>query len=187
MIKIQLAIIGLSLFALFCAAPEVSKPQNGDSIPSAGNLETPALLRLTYDLAFRPPANYVMEEVGNLHEKGNRYKIRFGMPGINLTRLTISSTNTENRSKFPYEVSDREIEKAKWKKYYYLKVKDQPNSATVSLFSCTGDLVCVRWEWFYNGFLVVFESETELKKGVVEQDGLAEAYHDLIEKHLLVY
>jgi hypothetical protein len=190
---IQTAICSIVFFLLLgCVAPEVSNQLDTsgnavgmDNFPDSGKNQD--ILRLTYDVAFKPPAGYILDEKGSLHDKGNRYKIHFKNGIGSFLYLTISSTNTENSTKFPYEVSDKEIEKASWKKYYYLPVKDKPNSATISLFACGGDLACARWEWYYNGYLIVFESKGRITEGEISQEILAENYHSLIEKHLLVY
>lgn len=175
-------------FLVSCAAPEISV--QGETVPSppenAVTSGKDTILRLTYDVAFRLPPQAVVEEKGNLHEKGNRYRIRISETS-GFALMTISSTNTENRFRFPYEWSDKEIEKAKWKRYYYLPISDKPNSATVSLISCGVDLLCARWEWYYNGFLLVFESRAVVPESKWQTEKIAENYHFLIEKHLLVY
>lgn len=200
MVRFKTTPILIFLFAILClnqcALPEVINAVQEDgnmaqenALPVATGTEkpNPSLLRLTYDTAFRPPPGYILEEKGNLHEKGNVYKIRFPVELHGFLHLKISSTNTENTSRFVYEVSQKELEKAKWKKYYYLPVQNKPNSATITIFSCSGDLACARWEWYYNNFLIVFESRGRLSESDLNQKSFAENYHSLIEKHLLVY
>jgi hypothetical protein len=177
----------LLVFFGFCNSPEVQDQL--ETIPPGPEVaQASELLRLSYDSAFRVPTGGIVEERSNLHEKGNRYKIRMASGNLPFNRITVSSTNSENRSRFPYEVSEKEIEKAKWKKYYYMPVRGHRHSATISLFSCGGGgLACLRWEWNYNGFLLVIESEGSLPRGELNQEDLAETYHSLVEKHLLIY
>ncbi|MCC5814527.1 MAG: hypothetical protein JJT78_07210 [Leptospira sp.] len=187
---ILLIIMQFSLL-LFCALPEVvlAPAEGGNELGEEASTAKPStdLLRLTYDTAFRPPPGAVLEEKGSLHEKGNVYRLRFPISIYKFSYLKISSTNSENSSRFVYEVSEKEIEKAKWKKYYYLPVHGKPNSATISLFACGNNLSCARWEWYYNGFLIVFESKGEFSENDINQKSIAENYHEIIEKHLLVY
>jgi len=151
------------------------------------NDQRPALLRLTYYLAFRPPPDYKLLEKGDVDNKGNRYKISFSSIAGLFSEMIISSTNTENKSRFKYEIPQSEVEKAKWKKYFYMKVQDEPNKATLTIFSCKKNLACLRWEWTYKGFLVVFESEGELPPLDKADEELVNTYHTLVEKHLLLY
>jgi hypothetical protein len=189
---ILLIIMQFSLL-LFCSLPEVVLAPSEEQIKmeekdlSQGKPISSELLRLTYDTAFRPPPGAILEEKGSLHEKGNVYRLRFPTSIYKFSYLKISSTNSENSSRFVYEVSEKEIEKAKWKKYYYLPVHGKPNSATISLFACGNNLSCARWEWYYNGFLIVFESKGEFSENDINQKSIAENYHEIIEKHLLVY
>src|SRR5690554_6888160 len=118
---IQKTIVTLVFFLMSnCVAPEISNQldsnENGlvrtDSFSNSEKNQN--ILRLNYDVAFKPPTGYILDEKASLHDKGNRYKIHFKDRIGSFLNLTISSTNTENSTKFPYEVSDRDIEKAKW-------------------------------------------------------------------------
>lgn len=193
---LSVLILPILVFGLqFCAHPEVVEPSEGTRTQSklgsvlGGKESHPELLRLTYDIAFRPPPGYKLEEKSSLHDRGNLYRVRFPIELNGFQYLKISSTNTDNYSSFEYEVPQRELEKSKWKKYYYLPVQNKPNPATITLFSCSNHQVCARWEWSYNGFLVVFESKGNLPPtdDNLNPKKIAENYHQIIEKHLLVY
>lgn len=179
----------------YCSSPEVLGPSKENKNPTKiSNIlkskeSNPELLRLTYDIAFRPPPGYILEEKSSLHDRGNLYRVKFPIELYGFEYLKISSTQSENYNFFEYEVSKKEFEVAKWKKYYYLPVQNKTNPATITLFACGKNLVCARWEWTYNGFLVVFESKgnpPDQEQGL-NLKAIAENYHQIIEKHLLVY
>jgi hypothetical protein len=188
--KFSNLIIILFLLGIFssCSTSEVQQDKDlNDKNNTDTNDQRPALLRLTYYLAFRPPPDYKLLEKGDVDNKGNRYKISFSSIAGLFSEMIISSTNTENKSRFKYEIPQSEVEKAKWKKYFYMKVQDEPNKATLTIFSCKKNLACLRWEWTYKGFLVVFESEGELPPLDKADEELVNTYHTLVEKHLLLY
>lgn len=169
----------------YCARGDGENNKNSTNVLK--NQDRPTLLRLTYYLAFRPPPDYVMLEKGDVDEKGNRYKISFSSIGGIFSQMRISSTNSENKSRFQYEVSRTEFEKSKWKKYYYHPVQDEPNQASLTVFSCKKNLTCLRWEWNYKGFLIVFESEGEMPPLEKAEEEMGKTFHSLVEKHLLLY
>ncbi len=188
MVKKACTVLLLLLSSFHCSSPEVLDVVDDKNSTTKGSKKgNPDLLRLTYDLAFRPPPGYILEEKASLHDKGNLYRIRFPIELNGFSYLKISSTNSENSGLFEYEVSRRELENAKWKKYYYLPVQDKPNPATLILVSCGEGFVCVRWEWTYSGFLIVFESKGKFSEKETEPKKISENYHQIIEKHLLVY
>ncbi|MCZ8346169.1 MAG: hypothetical protein O9346_07120 [Leptospiraceae bacterium] len=185
---IRILILLLSAIILSCSSSEVLQDkESNDKNKFFDKEDKPALLRLSYYLAFRPPPDYKLLEKGDVGDKGNRYKISFSSIAGLFSQMIISTTNTENRSRFNYSVSQSELDKAKWNKYFYLKVQDEPNKATLTIFSCKKNLACIRWEWVYKGFLVVFESEGELPALDKAEEEMINTYHTLVEKHLLLY
>lgn len=187
----KILILFILFFIINCTSSDIVQnidaENNKNSSKVSGNQDRPPLLRLTYYLAFRPPPDYVMLEKGDVDERGNRYKISFSPIGGIFSQMRISSTNSENKSRFQYEIPKVEFEKAKWKKYYYHPVQDELNQASLAVFSCKKNLTCLRWEWNYKGFLIVFESEGEMPPLEKAEEEMGKTFHSLVEKHLLLY